>query len=207
MDKNLLESLIDKGLSTYKISKELGKSNNTIIYWISSLGLSDKYKNRPKECANRTTIKSFNKEELEKVVKISNSISDVLRHYNKPVSGRAISIISKHIKNYNIDIDHFNAENRNYSNKPNSDFFVKGIFRKGSVIKKRLRNIIPYVCSECGLGEIWNERPIVLQIDHLDGDNRNNELKNLSIKCPNCHSQTKTFAGRNVKLKKLNIQQ
>ena len=56
---------------------------------------------------------------------------------------------------------------------------------------------IKYQCSECGhLGE-WNGKPLSLQLDHKDGDNTNNKLDNLRWLCPNCHSQTKTFAGRN----------
>lgn len=53
-------------------------------------------------------------------------------------------------------------------------------------------------CSECGCGNMWNNIPLSLQLDHIDGDNTNNEIENLRILCPNCHSQTKTYAGRNT---------
>lgn len=48
-------------------------------------------------------------------------------------------------------------------------------------------------CEECGQGLIHNEKKLVLQLDHTDGNNRNNLLENLRILCPNCHSQTPTF--------------
>lgn len=51
-------------------------------------------------------------------------------------------------------------------------------------------------CEVCGLSS-WMGVTIQLQLHHLDGDHRNNEESNLQILCPNCHSQTETFCGRN----------
>ena len=64
-------------------------------------------------------------------------------------------------------------------------------------------NILPDVCSECGIGNEWNNKPITLQLDHIDGNHNNNVLANLRIVCPNCHSQTTTFAGRNITTKNM----
>ena len=51
-------------------------------------------------------------------------------------------------------------------------------------------------CEECGLGEEWNDKILVLELDHINGNKRDNRLENLKILCPNCHSQTPTFRGR-----------
>ena len=55
-------------------------------------------------------------------------------------------------------------------------------------------------CESCGIEEQWNGKPLVLELDHIDGNNKNNSLINLRILCPNCHSQTPTFRGRNYSL-------
>lgn len=52
-------------------------------------------------------------------------------------------------------------------------------------------------CWECGTSE-WNGKPLVLELEHIDGDASNNSENNLSLLCPNCHSQTNTFKGRNI---------
>lgn len=49
-----------------------------------------------------------------------------------------------------------------------------------------------FKCLECSIDE-WNGKPIVLQIDHIDGDRKNNTRDNLRALCPNCHSQTEDW--------------
>lgn len=66
-------------------------------------------------------------------------------------------------------------------------------------IKKliRERRFLPNNCSECGLGPKWNGMPLVLQYDHINGINTDQRIENLRTICPNCHTQTDTFAGKN----------
>ena len=53
-------------------------------------------------------------------------------------------------------------------------------------------------CEICGIGTEWQGQPIVLDVDHINGDRFDNTLTNLRFLCPNCHSQTKTYKGRNI---------
>jgi 5-methylcytosine-specific restriction endonuclease McrA len=51
-------------------------------------------------------------------------------------------------------------------------------------------------CSECGLHE-WRGKPLSIHIDHINGVRDDHRLENLRMLCPNCHSQTETYGGRN----------
>ena len=44
---------------------------------------------------------------------------------------------------------------------------------------------------------IWNDKELVLRLDHIDGDNNNNVLENLRWICPNCDSQLDTYKSKN----------
>jgi Zn finger protein HypA/HybF involved in hydrogenase expression len=54
-----------------------------------------------------------------------------------------------------------------------------------------------YKCEICGIDE-WNGEKIGLELDHISGVRSDNSLNNLRLLCPNCHSQTHTFRGRNI---------
>jgi len=83
---------------------------------------------------------------------------------------------------------------------PDSEFFVKGRKISGAQLKVRLqrRGVNMHKCAMCGQDSTWNGKVLVLQVDHVNGDNMDNRLENLKMLCPNCHSQTETFSGRNV---------
>jgi 5-methylcytosine-specific restriction endonuclease McrA len=52
-------------------------------------------------------------------------------------------------------------------------------------------------CERCGI-EDWLGEPLTLALHHINGHNRDNRLENLQLLCPNCHSQTENFGGRNA---------
>ena len=53
-------------------------------------------------------------------------------------------------------------------------------------------------CEQCGLSE-WQGKPLSVYIDHINGVRGDNRLENLRMLCPNCHSQTETYSGRNLR--------
>lgn len=69
-------------------------------------------------------------------------------------------------------------------------------------LKKYLKEQIGDECVECGQLPIHNNKPLTLQLDHIDGNSDNNLLYNLRLLCPNCHTQTPTFCSKkNIKNK------
>lgn len=65
-------------------------------------------------------------------------------------------------------------------------------------LKKKLieDKIKDHKCEKCGLNE-WFGIKIPIELHHIDGDRFNNKLNNLQILCPNCHSQTDNYSGKN----------
>ena len=65
-------------------------------------------------------------------------------------------------------------------------------------VKERLlrAGLLENRCSRCGLLE-WLSQPLSMHIDHINGVKNDNRLENLRMLCPNCHSQTPTYGGRN----------
>lgn len=68
---------------------------------------------------------------------------------------------------------------------------------RGGIVLSELLKIREHRCECCGLSE-WNGLPITLQAHHIDGDKTNNMLENLSLLCPNCHSQTDNYCSKNI---------
>lgn len=64
-------------------------------------------------------------------------------------------------------------------------------------LKKFLLKKYGNKCFECGIDGIWNGKPISMELEHKDGNSDNNDLSNLSLLCPNCHSQTPTYKSKN----------
>lgn len=77
--------------------------------------------------------------------------------------------------------------------------FIENSPTTRAVIRKYIirHNLIPYVCEKCGNDGNWQGQILTLQLDHRNGINNDHRLKNLRWLCPNCHSQTETFTGRN----------
>jgi hypothetical protein len=69
-------------------------------------------------------------------------------------------------------------------------------------LKRRLirAGLLAMRCAQCGIDE-WRREPIWLQLHHVNGVRDDNLLENLVLLCPNCHSQTRTWAGRNGRRK------
>ena len=80
-----------------------------------------------------------------------------------------------------------------------SDVFSGKVHMVTHQLKTRLirEGYLEYKCNECGINE-WNGNRLGLELDHISGVRSDNSLENLRLLCPNCHSQTHTFRGRNI---------
>lgn len=146
---------------------------------------------------------------LSEAVKASKSVRDTCRYLGVPIIGGSYRKISAKIKELGLSTDHFNPFARpdrvDPKKIPLDDLLVKGDgkyassrLRRRLIEEGRLKN----KCVECGQGPEWFGEELTIQLDHINGDPTDNRIENLRLLCPNCHSQTKTFCGRNVKRNK-----
>lgn len=80
------------------------------------------------------------------------------------------------------------------------NIFVENSTSSGGLAKRILikEKLVENKCSKCGINE-WLDDVIVLEMDHINGDNKDNRIENLRLLCPNCHSQTPGWRGRNAR--------
>ena len=159
-------------------------------------------------------LQKYTKEWLEQLCSESYSLAEVLRKANRKPTGGNYEILKMKIRDYNIDISHFTGKLWNKGKCKEDDdrisskeqYQIDDIFTKNSKVTRKvirgyiLRNhLIEYQCAFCGNEGEWIGKPIALELDHIDGDNTNNELDNLRFLCPNCHATTSTYRGKNKK--------
>ena len=141
--------------------------------------------------------KTFTEEQLQLFVKDSISYASFAEKMGyAPTGGSGVKTAKMVIEKYGFDISHFEHQAHN---KDNFDY---SRFRYGNNIKiaqavNALVALRGHKCEQCGLSE-WLDKPISLEVHHKDGNHLNNELENLELLCPNCHSFTKNWRGKNI---------
>ena len=142
----------------------------------------------------------YSKELLEDIVKRNVSIYGVLKELNLKLSGGNHSHIKRRIKQHGLDTTHFlgRATNQGLNHKgpkklkPEDVLVYNRIGRREKILDLRksfLSTGIEHKCFDCGINSTYNNKPITLEIHHIDEDFLNNRIENLKFLCPNCHSQ------------------
>lgn len=199
LQKKILE-LRKNGMSITKIISETGASRGVVNYALSRIFADRLEKKKAKERADEEFV-----ELVKKYLPVSNSLNNLCNNLGlKGVDGY-YKKINKIIKENNLSTKHFGTikigrQNRNgYTAMSDDEFFVSDAKRNGESIIKRLVNggYKEYKCEGCKTTE-WMGKPLRLQVHHINGDHYDNRIENIQILCPNCHSQTDTYARNNV---------
>ncbi|WP_030686822.1 HNH endonuclease signature motif containing protein [Streptomyces sp. NRRL B-1347] len=147
----------------------------------------------------------WTREILEPAVAASKSVNDVLRYLGIGIVGGYHTHISRRITAYGIDTSHFVGQKRTEAMRDNrrrrtpSEILVVDASRRvpNTRLKRAMAELgVVKQCSLCGTGPEWLGEPLPLEVDHIDGDWRDNRIENLRLLCPNCHSTTDTYRGR-----------
>ncbi|QNP72465.1 HNH endonuclease [Streptomyces roseirectus] len=146
----------------------------------------------------------WTREVLEPAVAASTNMYEVLRRLGLEAVGGHHTHISRRIKAYGIDTSHFRTPARRGERRRSRDpesLLVEQPPGGRRVHSDRLRRAlaasgVPEQCALCGIEAVWLGEPLPLEVDHVDGDWRNNRVGNLRLLCPNCHSTTDSYRGR-----------
>jgi transposase len=191
-NKRLIE-LLENGTSYNEICKELGISKSTISYHAKRLKLK----------RGQSFIRSlYDWDVIQAYYDEGYCLREVAIHFN--LKYETVLDGSRRGK-LKVDSRRRCKNTRAYL----SEMFSENSSHRTCVIRYRIKkyDLLPYYChnSECPLYKkesIWAGKAVVLHLDHINGINNDHRLENLRWLCPNCHSQTETYCGKNTLLER-----
>jgi len=157
-----------------------------------------------------SVIWNISKTELEIIVKISDSLSTILKHFGLSNKGGNYKTLKRRLNEDEIDYSHIplgvgSNRGKSFNRKkiPLEEVMVENSTYSRAHLKERLLRIgiLENKCEICGQEEIWNNIKLIMVLDHKNGIWNDHRRENLQMLCPNCNSQQPTFAGKKNKKK------
>ena len=171
-----------------------------------AVGSKSTVEKRPSSNLGGTTQHPYTRHECpsrEKLVEITNSCKSIASVINKLglKGGNARKLYKLWIKTLEIDTSHFTGQQWN-KGKTHVELGTRLCENSSSTtcnVKEWIvrHGLLPYNCARCSINS-WNEDTLVLELDHINGISNDHRIENLQYLCPNCHSQTSTFRGKNI---------
>ena len=151
-------------------------------------------------------------QEFIDAVQASVSIAEVLRRLNLTPAGANYKFVHAWLARLSLDTSHLLGQGylKGKSHSWTESVPLEAIlvanssYRNNARLKMRLvrAGILKNECQECGVSQ-WRGHPLSLVLHHINGVNTDYRRENLALLCPNCHSLTDTFAGRNLRKRSL----
>lgn len=162
----------------------------------------------------KSKIYKIDSKKFLEIVNSSNTFTEIIKRCGLENKGGNINTVKRRIKKENINIPHIKTGRDHNSGKiylqqriskecALNKIFIENSYTSKNTVKKLIKryNLKKYICSECNLTNNWNDKPLSLQLDHINGINNDNRVENLRWMCPNCHSQTETYCGKSSRKK------
>ena len=177
--KEIIIRLLKAGTSYREITKVADCSKATISYHAGKLGLSQGESPR------------YNWDEVQKYHDEGHRRSECIKRFGFSKAAWDDAVKAGRIRPHDHRI-------------PISELVLEGRNTMRGHLKRRLlrEGLLEPKCYNCGITE-WRGKPVSLELHHIDGNGKNNRLENLCLLCPNCHSQTTSWGGKNRKAQRL----
>lgn len=142
----------------------------------------------------------YTKEEFNQILQISKSYSDFCKKLGyQAISGDLVKKIKEKIQQLNLSDAHFTQKTSQVKRTFEDVFIENSTVNQSTLRKWYLKGkYSDYKCSICGQEPIWQNQPLTLILDHINGKNHDNRLENLRWVCPNCNQQLPTTNGKNI---------
>lgn len=135
----------------------------------------------------------YSKELLESIVKDSQTWAEVCRKIGVKALTGSQTYVKNKAKIYEIDSSHFIGKafnkGKSFKRRDALEYCFNGSTENSDRLKKKLirDGYKKAECENCTWTH-WMGKPLVLELHHIDNNHTNNELSNLEVLCPNCHS-------------------
>lgn len=161
--------------------------------------------NNKKEVINMSRFYDISDDKFIEIFNESLCIRDIVEKLGFSRNSGSMAIkVKERIKKLGLDINELEGRNAYTSGQIRyslDEILIENSFYENiKCLKKRLvkEGRLEYKCAECENTGSWNGKPLVLELEHKNGKNRDHRIENLCFLCPNCHSQTKTYCGGNI---------
>jgi DNA-binding transcriptional ArsR family regulator len=168
-----IERLLTAGHTRADIARRLDVSRGTVTYHARRLGMP----------VDKRAARRYDWKVVQAYYDAGHTVLDCVAHF-----GFCSATWSSAVRRGNVvarptamPIEELLQRSRNRTN-------LKSRLLKAGLLSER--------CGECGITH-WRARPLPLELHHINGDGKDNRLENLTLLCPNCHSQTDSWGGRN----------
>lgn|SRR3990167_5885084 len=147
---------------------------------------------------------SYTKQYLTEIAQQSATFADMCRKLGIQHGGSQ-SYVKQRMRILGVDFSHFRSgrgwakgiPNTCARKAPDKIFCVRPVGSSrvhGHMLYRALKESgIPEICAVCGIGTVWNKKPLRFTVDHIDGNWLDSKKENLRFICPNCDSQTDTY--------------
>lgn len=151
--------------------------------------------------------RKYTDDQFIEVVKKNLSVRECLKQLGVRPTGGNYKVFHKRISDLNLDTSHFTGmghlKGKTHNYRPAKELeevLTENSYYQSHKLRLRLikEGIKEHRCELCNNTE-WLGKPIALELEHINGVHSDNRLENLKLLCPNCHSTTSTYRGKNKK--------